>query len=141
MGDFVNNNIAGFTTLYIGDDDAAARERGGLNSVAHHARVGKYYGNVAERAGYNERSISISERIEFERRNHTLAIDEARMCVGGVETCEAIIRQYEAIGIDEFMGVVQFNEITHAESLRTIRLMGEQIIPKFRKAPIAEAAE
>ncbi|MBW8752773.1 MAG: LLM class flavin-dependent oxidoreductase [Sphingomonadales bacterium] len=141
VGDFVNNNIAGFTTLYIGDDDTAARERGGLNSVAHHARVGKYYGNVSERAGYNERSISISERIEFERRNHTLAIDEARMCVGGVETCEKIIRQYEAIGIDEFMGVVQFNEITHEESMRTIRLMGERIIPKFRKPVVAEAAE
>ena len=132
VGDFVNNNIAGFTTLYVGENDAAARERGGTNSVAHHARVGRYYGNVAERAGYNERSISISERIEFERRNCQLAIDEARMCVGGVETCANIIRQYQDIGIDEFLGVIQFNEITHQESMKTLQLMGEQIIPRFR---------
>ena len=38
------------------------------------------------------------------------------------------------------MGVVQFNEITHEESLRTIRKMGEEVIPRFRR-DVAQAAE
>ncbi len=132
VGDFVNNNIAGFTTLYVGDDDAAARERGGLNSIGHHGRVLKYIRDVPQRAGYNEASHSREGRASVVGTDVQLAIEEARVCVGGVATVENIIRQWEAIGIDEFMGVVQFNEITHEESMRTIRLMGEQVIPKFR---------
>lgn len=132
VGDFVNNNIAGFTTLYVGEDDAEARERGGTNAVAHHARVGRYYGNVGDRQGYDEQTNSARERIALERQNHSLLIDQSRMCVGGVETCERVIREYESIGIDEFLGVIQFSDITHEESMRTLRLMGQHIIPKFR---------
>jgi alkanesulfonate monooxygenase SsuD/methylene tetrahydromethanopterin reductase-like flavin-dependent oxidoreductase (luciferase family) len=132
VGDFINNNIAGFTTLYVGEDDAKSRQRGGINSIAHHERVFKYFGDVRQRPGYNERTISIDDRKEITGHDVERAIAEARMCVGGVETCEKIIRQYAEIGIDEFMGVIQFNEISHEESMRTVRLMGEHIIPKFR---------
>jgi alkanesulfonate monooxygenase SsuD/methylene tetrahydromethanopterin reductase-like flavin-dependent oxidoreductase (luciferase family) len=137
-GDFVNNNIAGFTTLYVGENDAEARERGGTNAIAHHSRVHKYFGNVPERPGYNERSMSVEERQKLGTQDPLQAIDEARICAGDVDTCIDIIRQWEAIGVDEFMGVVQFNEITHEESLRTIRLMGEHVIPRFRKEAKAE---
>ena len=81
VGDFVNENIAGFTTLYVGEDDAEARDWGGSNSVAHHARVGQYFGNVTEREGYNERSISIDDRQHVAHADYQAAIDEARMCV------------------------------------------------------------
>lgn len=140
VGDFLNANIAGFTTLYVGEDDAEAREWGGSNSVAHHARVGKYYGNVQERKGYNERSISIEDRQHIAHEDYQAAIDEARMCVGGVETVERIVRQYAQIGIDELIGVAQFNHITHEQTMNTIRLMGEHIIPKFKTAESAMAA-
>ena len=61
------------------------------------------------------------------------------MCVGSPDSCEAIIRQYESIGIDQFMGVVQFSNITHEQSMNTIRLMGEEVIPRFRNSAPAEA--
>jgi alkanesulfonate monooxygenase SsuD/methylene tetrahydromethanopterin reductase-like flavin-dependent oxidoreductase (luciferase family) len=140
VGDFVNANIAGFTTLYVGEDDAEARERGGINSIAHHARVIKYYGNVRDRQGYNERAVSVDVREAITHEDHQAAIDEARMCCGGVETCERIVRQYAEVGIDEFIGVIQFNDVTHEESMRTIRLMGEHIIPKFKAEAAAAAA-
>lgn len=140
VGDFVNNNIAGFTTLYVGENDAEARERGGRNAVAHHSRVHKYFGNVPDRPGYNERSMSVEERQKLGVQDPLQAIDEARICAGDADTCYDIIRQWEEIGVDEFMGVVQFNEITHEESLRTIRLMGEHVIPRFRQSAKSETA-
>jgi alkanesulfonate monooxygenase SsuD/methylene tetrahydromethanopterin reductase-like flavin-dependent oxidoreductase (luciferase family) len=140
VGDFVNNNIAGFTTLYCGENDAEARVRGATNAVAHHSRVHKYFGDVPQRQGYNERSQSVEGRKEVAVADPEKAVEEARVCAGDANTCTDIIRQWEDIGIDEFMGVVQFNEITHEESLRTVRLMGEKVIPRFR-APVAEAAE
>jgi alkanesulfonate monooxygenase SsuD/methylene tetrahydromethanopterin reductase-like flavin-dependent oxidoreductase (luciferase family) len=141
VGDFVNNNIAGFTTLYCGENDAEARVRGATNAVAHHARVHKYFGDVPQRPGYNERSQSVEGRKEVAVADPEKAVEEARVCAGDANTCYDIIRQWEEIGIDEFMGVVQFNEITHEESMRTIRLMGEQVIPRFRKREVAQAAE
>ncbi|MCB2061504.1 MAG: LLM class flavin-dependent oxidoreductase [Novosphingobium sp.] len=138
-GDFINNNIAGFTTLYVGEDDAEAREWGGSNSVAHHARVGKYFGDVPQREGYNERSISVEDRQHVAHEDYQSAIDEARMCVGGVETVENIVRQYAEVGIDELIGVAQFNHVTHEQTMNTIRLMGERIIPKFKNAEPAMA--
>jgi alkanesulfonate monooxygenase SsuD/methylene tetrahydromethanopterin reductase-like flavin-dependent oxidoreductase (luciferase family) len=140
VGDFVNNNIAGFTTLYIGENDAEARERGGRNATAHHSRVHKYFGDVPDRPGYNERSMSVEERQKLGIQDPLQAIEEARICAGDVDTCYDIIRQWEEIGVDEFMGVVQFNEITHEESMRTIRLMGEHVIPRFRQSARAKAA-
>ncbi|MCX7863748.1 MAG: LLM class flavin-dependent oxidoreductase, partial [Novosphingobium sp.] len=140
VGDFINNNIAGFTTLYVGENDAEARARGGANAVAHHARVHKYFGDVPDRPGYNERSLSVEERKVLGTQDPFQAIEEARICAGNVETCYNIIRQWQEVGVDEFMGVVQFNEITHEESLRTIRLMGEHVIPRFReRAKVATA--
>ena len=61
------------------------------------------------------------------------------MCVGGVETVENIVRQYAEVGIDELIGVAQFNHVTHEQTMNTIRLMGERIIPKFKNAEPAMA--
>ena len=142
VGDFITNQIAGFTTMYVGDDDAEAREWGGWNSVKHHERVGKYYGNVQERPGYGERSQSVQARIEVAHEDYQTSIDEARMCVGGVETVDKIVKRYVDVGIDELIGVVQYNHITHEQTMNTIRLMGEHIIPKYSAgAKAAVAAE
>ena len=132
VGDFINRNIAGFTTLYVGDNDAEARNRGGINSIGHHKRVIGYFGDVSSRSGYNEVSDSRQGREGAVGADVEAAIADGLICCGGVETVEKIIRRWEAIGIDEFMGIVQFNEVSHQESMRTIRLMGEQVIPRFK---------
>ena len=44
------------------------------------------------------------------------------------------MRRYAEVGIDELIGVAQFNHVTHEQTMTTIRLMGEHIIPKFRDA-------
>lgn len=38
------------------------------------------------------------------------------------------------LGVDQFLGLVQFSDISHKESLRTIELMGEHVIPRFSGA-------
>jgi alkanesulfonate monooxygenase SsuD/methylene tetrahydromethanopterin reductase-like flavin-dependent oxidoreductase (luciferase family) len=141
VGDFVNNNIAGFTTLYVGEDDAEACEWGGKNAVQHHTRVGRYYGNVRERKGYDERTISIDGRLEATHEDHHTSIEQARMCIGGVERVRKIIKRYADVGIDEFIGIAQFNHITHEQTMNTLRLMGEHVIPEYKEAREAVPAE
>ena len=80
----------------------------------------------------------MQDRINVAHEDYQLSIEEARMCVGGVETVTRNLRRYADIGIDEFIGVAQYNHITHDQTMTTIRLMGEQIIPKFKAE--AEAA-
>jgi alkanesulfonate monooxygenase SsuD/methylene tetrahydromethanopterin reductase-like flavin-dependent oxidoreductase (luciferase family) len=144
IGDFINAQVAGFTTLYVDEDDQAAREWGGPNAVAHMGRITRYFGEITKYAGYNEYSASLHERTEIAQGGvdpmeaANKYIGEARMCVGSPDSCAEIISRYQEIGIDQFMGVVQFSSITHEQTMRTIRLMGEQVIPRFRKQ--AEAA-
>jgi hypothetical protein len=42
-----------------------------------------------------------------------------------------VIDGLKKLGVDQFLGLVQFSDISHEESLRTIELMGEYVIPRF----------
>ena len=40
---------------------------------------------------------------------------------------------YEKLGFDQFMCLVQFSDVRHEESLRTIELIGRHVIPRFQR--------
>jgi len=138
VGAFVNEQTAGFTVLRCAPDDASAMQRGGLQGVAHWGRVTRYFGEIAQQAGYTEHRAKVEERealaaAEFvpEERAAEMIADN-RMCVGAPDTCARVVAEYERIGLDQFMGIVQYGDLTHEESMETIRLMGEAVIPRFR---------
>jgi hypothetical protein len=58
-----------------------------------------------------------------------------------VETVKGIVERYANVGIDELIGVAQYNHITHEQTMTTIRLMGEHVIPLYKnKAEVGVAA-
>jgi len=139
IGDYINNTTSCFTLVYCDEDEKTAIEIGGPNAVAHMGRITRYFGGILEQPGYEEYSASAHERQEIaDGVGDPIArakgfIEEARICVGTPDQCEAIIRQYEAIGVDQFMGMVQFSGVNHEQTMNTIRLMGEKVIPRFKK--------
>ena len=51
--------------------------------------------------------------------------------IGDVATCHAKMARYRDIGVDRLMCLVQMGEVPHDAVLRTIRLIGEQLVPAF----------
>jgi hypothetical protein len=56
------------------------------------------------------------------------------MCIGDPDRCTAIIENLARSGVDQFLGLVQFSDVSHEESLRTIELMGKAVVPRFGTA-------
>jgi alkanesulfonate monooxygenase SsuD/methylene tetrahydromethanopterin reductase-like flavin-dependent oxidoreductase (luciferase family) len=50
---------------------------------------------------------------------------------GNPEQCIAGLMLHEALGVDEIMLLVQAEGVSHAQSMETIRLIGEKVIPVF----------
>jgi alkanesulfonate monooxygenase SsuD/methylene tetrahydromethanopterin reductase-like flavin-dependent oxidoreductase (luciferase family) len=52
--------------------------------------------------------------------------------IGAPEDAIAYVRRLAAAGVDDVMCLIQMGTLTQAQQLETIRLWGEQVIPKFR---------
>ena len=93
----------------------------------------EFRGGISSHKGYEQYGANVEEREKFasgEIEPETL-IDEHRMCIGDPEQCISVIGALKDLGVDQFLGLVQFSDISHEESLRTIELMGEHVIPRF----------
>ncbi len=51
--------------------------------------------------------------------------------IGDVDACEAKLRGYQAIGCDRLMCLMQMGHVSQESVLRSIRLTGEQLIPRL----------
>jgi alkanesulfonate monooxygenase SsuD/methylene tetrahydromethanopterin reductase-like flavin-dependent oxidoreductase (luciferase family) len=138
-GDFVNDQVAGFTVTYCDSDREAAIQRAGPQTIAHMKRITRYFGQIADQRGYDEYGAQLRERMDMiieevdplEKAREL--IDGAGLCIGDPETIIRSVEEYERLGFDQFMCMVQFSDITHQESLRSIEMLGEEVIPRFRE--------
>jgi alkanesulfonate monooxygenase SsuD/methylene tetrahydromethanopterin reductase-like flavin-dependent oxidoreductase (luciferase family) len=138
-GDFVNEHVAGFTATYCEEDGASAFARAGEQAIEHMKRITRYFGEIAQQKGYDEYGAQIGERLAMvnqpidERAKARELIDSAALCIGDPDLVCRNVAMYEELGFDQFMCLVQFSDITHAESLRTIELIGKHVIPRFAR--------
>ena len=51
--------------------------------------------------------------------------------IGDVDACRTKIRAYQDLGIDRLMGLMSFGYLSQEDTLRSIRLTGEQLIPRI----------
>lgn len=133
VGQFVNEQVGSFTVLYCGPDQDEALTRGSVAASAHFGRITQYFGGIQSHEGYEH-----YKAIEEHRRKVASGeiapeslIDEHRMCLGDPDNCTATLRSLEKMGVDQFLGLVQFSDISHEESMRTIELMGKHVLPRF----------
>jgi alkanesulfonate monooxygenase SsuD/methylene tetrahydromethanopterin reductase-like flavin-dependent oxidoreductase (luciferase family) len=137
VGAFVNNQVAGFTVLHCGAEDAEARQRGGEAAIWYFAKLFEYFGEIAAYEGYRDYRKRAEDAKAFyeEKVKEKLIknlVDRAVICAGDPDTCTEIVKQYEAQGIDQFIGIVQVGQIAHDDCMESIRRFGEEVIPRFR---------
>lgn len=146
ISDVVNEQIGTFSVLYCGPDNEEALQRGGPAAVEHMTRITRYFGEIAQHKGYDEYKAAFEEREElaeggFDQTERARElVSESRLCVGDPQAVTNVVRSLEELGVDEFLGVVQFSDLTHDEVMRTIELMGREVIPQFQTADAAVEA-
>ncbi|MBI2170097.1 MAG: LLM class flavin-dependent oxidoreductase [Actinobacteria bacterium] len=137
VGAFVNEQVAGFTALHCGPDDAEARRVGGEAAIWYFGKLFEYFGELAAYDGYREyKKLADEAKVFYEEEMKDKLIDtmaeRAVICAGDPDRCIEVVKEYEAQGIDQFIGIVQYGGIRHQEILDGIRLFGDQVIPAFR---------
>jgi alkanesulfonate monooxygenase SsuD/methylene tetrahydromethanopterin reductase-like flavin-dependent oxidoreductase (luciferase family) len=137
VGAFANEAVAAFTVLHCGRDDEAARRRGAEASIWYFGKLFEYFGEVAAYEGYREYRaaadrMQVMFREDLREKLMRNLVDRAVICAGNPDTCESIVRRYEELGVDMFIGIVQVGGIAHEDAMESVRLFGEQVIPRFR---------
>ncbi|XOV83276.1 MAG: LLM class flavin-dependent oxidoreductase [bacterium] len=51
--------------------------------------------------------------------------------IGDVKTCEKKMQQFQDIGLDRLMCLIQMGEVAHEQVLESIQVIGEKLLPKF----------
>jgi alkanesulfonate monooxygenase SsuD/methylene tetrahydromethanopterin reductase-like flavin-dependent oxidoreductase (luciferase family) len=146
VGSTVNNAVAAFTVLHCGPDDTTAKQRGGLSAVEHFGRTTRYFGEISAYEGYREyRSMAITGvsgpgsdgTVAGEQGGMDELIDamarEGVICVGGPRQCIETLRKYEAQGVDQFIGCVQFGSLAHGDIMEGLRTFGTEVMPEFSR--------
>src|SRR6185312_295498 len=126
-GRFVNDNAAAFAIACLHDDDRTGKALGC-------AAARFYYGdNDAElnavRFGSSEGVARIKARMAALSDDELL---DSGMAIGG--NADSVCRQVEqwsAIGLDQMVFMLQIGRTTHDQVMRSIELIGEQVIPRF----------
>ena len=128
VGRFANNHVGVFAIGCVHDDDRIGREVGC-------AAARFYYGdNDAElnhvRFGSSEGVARIKARMAGYSNDELL---ESGMAIGG--DADRVCRQVErwaATGIDQMIFMFQIGHTTHEQIMRSIEIVGEQVIPRFQ---------
>jgi alkanesulfonate monooxygenase SsuD/methylene tetrahydromethanopterin reductase-like flavin-dependent oxidoreductase (luciferase family) len=53
--------------------------------------------------------------------------------VGDPDQCLTKMRRYEELGVDQLICYVQFGHLPHESILRTIELLGTEVIPQLER--------
>jgi alkanesulfonate monooxygenase SsuD/methylene tetrahydromethanopterin reductase-like flavin-dependent oxidoreductase (luciferase family) len=135
VGAFVTNQVAGFTIVHCADSNARARENGVYEAVDWWLRR-----SLELRAKWDG---SDTYAKQFAKYPVLQAVAEGRMTVedfdnedmviaGDPEKVIRKIERYERAGVDHLLCYMQVGQIAHENILRSIELIGTEVIPHFR---------
>lgn len=127
VGKFDNEHAGAFAIGVCLDDDregravgcAAARWYFGENDAElNHVRfaTGGALNSVAEK---------------FAARSDDELIEDARAIGGNPDTVSRQVEKWQGAGLDQLMFMFQSGRTTHEQAMRSIRLVGEKVIPRF----------
>lgn len=130
VGHAPNENVAAFAIACCHDDDrigrdiacAAARWYNGDNDVdLNHVRFASAGGKDAVVA-------------KFRSRSNDQLIEDGMAIGGNPDSICRQVEQWAEAGLDQMIFVLQAGNTTHDQVMRSIELIGEQVIPKFKSA-------
>ncbi|MGH9212085.1 MAG: LLM class flavin-dependent oxidoreductase [Acidimicrobiales bacterium] len=142
VGAYVHEDAATFTmTICDSDRDRAvetATESFEWYPKAGARQIATLAGWMAEKQedlgnyGYAAEMKSIDESGLLDQLNMDYLLDSGAAICGTPDDCTEGIRRYEEAGVDTLLCLVNPYKIPHEAVLRTIELMGTEVIPQFR---------
>jgi alkanesulfonate monooxygenase SsuD/methylene tetrahydromethanopterin reductase-like flavin-dependent oxidoreductase (luciferase family) len=142
VGKFVNDSAATFTMTCCADstDEAWSLAR---ESFEWYPKAGaRLIASVAEwmaekqedlgNYGYAKDLQNTAEGGLLDLLTLEYLADSGACVLGTPEQCLEMCRRYEEAGVDLLLCLVNPYKIPHDAVMRTIQLMGEEVIPKFR---------
>jgi alkanesulfonate monooxygenase SsuD/methylene tetrahydromethanopterin reductase-like flavin-dependent oxidoreductase (luciferase family) len=126
IGHFKNDQASVVTVAVCHDrDDCAARERASAAALYYLGKVRKGYGeNQGAAASIN----TIPDEDVF---------DKGILRVGDPGYMIETVKEYQAIGADRMMLLVQLAGLPHEDVMRSLELFGKRVIPQFQPAAVA----
>jgi hypothetical protein len=141
VGAFVNEQVAAFTILFCGTDDADAIARAGQGAA--------WYANLVELAYASLATLSQDQSYAWYRarvareahreRNIQELIDRRSVIAGGPARCIESIEWFASQGVDMMLFLVQAGTIKHADIIDSLRRFGREVIPHFAGSARAAA--
>jgi alkanesulfonate monooxygenase SsuD/methylene tetrahydromethanopterin reductase-like flavin-dependent oxidoreductase (luciferase family) len=132
-----NNRVAAYTLVHLMDDESQAEEHRVWDSVWW------WYQNLAEFTLEWEFPHFAQEQKDayfpFLKKNAEGDFDprdfnkQDMIIVGTPDECMKKIQHYADIGVDQLLCYVQFGYLPHKSVMRTIELLGKEIIPELEK--------
>ncbi len=110
---------------YVAETDAAARE-----ALPHVARSHRTWHHLHYGTESVTRGVVCADPVE-----HEPSPEEAydRLIIGNPERCIRQIQALEAVGVELVLLNMNFGEMTHREAMRSLRLLGQEVLPAFRR--------
>lgn len=128
VGKFANEHVAAFGIACVDNDDRAGR-------AAACAAARWYYGdNDAE---LNAKRFTTAGGVEKVRARIAAQSDDELiangMALGGnADTLSRQIERWAQAGLDQMIFMIQAGRTTHDQVMRSIEIIGEKVIPRFR---------
>ena len=134
----VNNAVAPATMLFCADDQRKAIEMGGVAALWYGAQVARLFAPWAgqEIKGY-EYYHQLTQDPEFLKqfaRPYEERLQDRYSLVGTPDKVAEGVQSYIDVGVDQIIGITQVGRIPHDEIMASLRLFGEEVIPRFKQA-------
>jgi alkanesulfonate monooxygenase SsuD/methylene tetrahydromethanopterin reductase-like flavin-dependent oxidoreductase (luciferase family) len=135
IGAYPNEHVGVFALACVHDDDDIGRDiacsaarwyNGDNDAVLNTVRFGT--------AGGLEKVVA-----KFRTRTNDELLEDGMAIGGNPDTVSRIVEKWKDAGVDQMIFVLQAGRTTHDQVMRSIELIGEEVIPRFAEA--CETAE
>ncbi len=130
VGKYANPSAGAFAITCCHDDDAIGRD------IAT-AGARWYYGqNDAElnRLRFGSAAGIKGVLATVKSRTDTELVDDGMVVGGNADTCSRVVERWAEIGLDQMVFMMQAGHTNHDQVMRSLELIGEKVIPRFRNA-------
>jgi alkanesulfonate monooxygenase SsuD/methylene tetrahydromethanopterin reductase-like flavin-dependent oxidoreductase (luciferase family) len=136
VGKFVNNAVAPATLMFCADDPRRALEMGAVAALWYGAQTAKLFapwaGQEVEGYEYYGQLANDPEFVARFLRPLEDAMSDEYSLIGTPDKIAEGVQAYVDIGADQIICLVQAGRIPHEDIMASIRLFGEEVMPRFR---------
>jgi len=133
IGKFVNNQTAVFTMTHCAPTRELARERAEAGVMRYqHDQIELLTSLIPELKenssyDYYQRFVGV----DYDKFTYEYLDSRNMILVGDPDRCIELAKQYESIGVDRLLCFMQYKDMSHEDTMDSIRLFGEEVIPAF----------